>query len=252
MIHSMENETCQLLQWDTDFFGFRIAKVISGRLNEDLIKPVNNWCRQNRIDCLYLLIESDDIQSIRSAEDQDYRLVEVRINLERWLKTWNPITRPHIENNVLVRPIQPSDISTLLEIAKTAYIDSRFYFDKHFPEDKWQAYYATWVKKSCEGGAPIALTAIKNNEIVGYITGQIDKETPTKGQYELTGVRESARKAGVGQELFCSGIDEFVRRGVEYLWVSTQGRNVTTQRMIQRHGFLTRSCQLYYHKWFND
>ncbi len=87
--------------------------------------------------------------------------------------------------------------------------------------------------------------------MIGYITGLVDKENNT-GIYELTGVRESARRSGVGQELFRSGLDWYVRNNVPSIWVATQGRNVTTQRMIQRHGFLTKSCQLYYHKWFKE
>ena len=78
----------------------------------------------------------------------------------------------------------------------------------------------------------------------------IDKNTH-EGIYELTGVKESARKSGVGQELFRSGLDWYVRSGIESIWVATQGRNIPTQRMIQRNGFITRSCQFYYHRWFD-
>jgi hypothetical protein len=39
---------------------------------------------------------------------------------------------------------------------------------------------------------------------------------------------------------------------VPSIWVATQGRNVATRRMIQRHGILTKSCQPYYHKWLNQ
>jgi GNAT superfamily N-acetyltransferase len=128
-------------------------------------------------------------------------------------------------------------------------VDSRYYFDQNFSEEKWQSFYATWVKKSCEGGADLALVAEKDGDVVGYITGLVDQEK-NQAIYELTGVRESARRFGVGQELFRSGLDWFVNHSLDYIWVATQGRNVTTQRMILRHGFLTKSCQIYYHKWF--
>ena len=100
-------------------------------------------------------------------------------------------------------------------------------------------------------GPDLALAAVKDGEVIGYITGLVEKENNT-GIYDLTGVRESARRSGVGQELFRSGLDWCARNQVPSIWVATQGRNVATQRMIQRHGFLPKSCQLYYHKWFNQ
>lgn len=242
---------CLFLPWDTDFFGFRIARVNGSGLDHKTMGSINEWCKLNNIDCLYFLANADDRQSIRMVEDQRFRLVEVRLNLERWLKDWDPETRPKAAEDVLIRGVKAEDIPTLQEIARTSYIDSRYYFDEHFSEAKWQAYYATWVKNSCEGKAELALVAEKGGETVGYITGVLSKGKP-EAQYELTGVRESVRHSGVGQELFRSGLDWYVRHGIEYVWLSTQGRNVVTQRMVLRHGFLPKSCQLYYHKWFTD
>ncbi|MEW5869941.1 MAG: GNAT family N-acetyltransferase [Chloroflexota bacterium] len=247
-------EPCQLLQWDTEFFGYRIARLQADRLDAQILESVYAWSETHQIQGLYFLAVADDIHTIRLAEDHGFRLVEVRLNMERSLKDWDPLTRPKAAEDVLIRDIRPEDLPILQEIAATSYVDSRFYFDPHFSEDKWQAYYATWIKKSCQGaaagGADIALAAEKDGQVVGYITGLIDKNDPTQGQYELTGVRISARKSGVGQELFRSGLDRYVQHGVQRVWLATQGRNVPTQRMVQRNGFITRSCQLYYHKWF--
>jgi len=249
------NETsapCRYLDWDSEFFRRRIARVNASRLTPDFIQAVLEWNRQQRIECLYFLAEADDPQTVWLAQEYQFNLVEIRFTLERSLKDWNPETRPRAADpDVLIRPVQVEDIPVLQDIARTSYVDSRYYFDRNFSEQDWQAYYATWVKKSCTGGADLALAAEKDGEVIGYITGLVDQENQT-GVYELTGVRESARRSGVGQELFRSGLDWYVRQGVPGIWVATQGRNVTTQRMIQRHGFLTKSCQLYYHKWFKD
>jgi ribosomal protein S18 acetylase RimI-like enzyme len=244
-------EPCLFLQWDTDFFGRRIGRVNSSQLDEKLVEAIYAWSEQNHIDCLYFLADADDIDTIRLAEELDFRLVEIRLNMERGLTDWDPATRPHTAPEIHIRRGKLEDIPRLQEIARYSYYDSRFYFDRCFPEASWQAYYATWVKKSFEGGAQIALVAEHKGEIVGYITGLIDQQDSTRGQYELTGVDPQARNMGVGSELFRSGIDRFVQAGVQYVWLATQGRNIPTQRMVQRNGFITRSCQLYFHKWFS-
>lgn len=246
----MNEELCQFLEWDTEFFGRRIARVNGHRLDPSRAAAIQVWCEANAIDCLYFLAEGDDPQTIHLAEAEGFRLMEVRLIYDRSLKDWDPLTRPKAPAGISTRPARPEDVPALLPIARTSYVDSRFYFDSNFPEEQWQNYYATWVTKSCSGGAPVALVAEKDGEIVGYITGQIDKENPQTGIYELTGVAHEARQAGVGHELFRAGLDEFVRLGVTYVWLATQGRNIPTQRMVQRNGFATRACQLYFHKWF--
>ncbi|MCX6993631.1 MAG: GNAT family N-acetyltransferase [Kiritimatiellaeota bacterium] len=247
----MTSEPCQFLQWDTDFFGFRIARAAVPALDSRIIKEIYNWCANQRIACLYFIAGAEDRQTIRQAESNGFRLVEIRLNVERSLRDWNPDTRPRTAADVLIRGAKPADVPICQDIARTSYVDSRYYFDEHFSEEKCQAYYATWVKKSLEGGVELALVAEKNNEVVGYITGVLSKDKP-EARYELTGVRETARKTGVGQELFRAGLDWFVRHNIEHVWLATQGRNVPTQRMVQRSGFITRSCLLYYHKWFGE
>lgn len=240
----------QFLEWDTNFFGFRIGRANINRLDNASLALLHQWQRENQIQCLYFLANADDRDTIALAEQEGFHLVEVRLIFERSLKDWQPQSRPIAAEGVIIRPAQAADIPALREIAMNSYVDSRFYFDRRFPENKWQEYYAFWVKKSCEGGAELALVAEMNGEIVGYITGQVDR-TKSEAMYELTGVKESVRRLGVGQELFRSGLDWYVQQGIAYVWLATQGRNVVTQRMVQRNGFITRACQLYYHKWFD-
>ncbi len=244
-----DSSPCQFLEWDSHFFGFRIGKITQNRLDDAALAEIYTWGREHAIQCLYFLCEASDRQSVALAEQQGFHLVEVRLIYERFLQDWQPEKRPRA-SEVTIRPAQETDIPALQEIAKTSYIDSRFYFDQRFPVSKWQEYYAHWVQKSCRGGAELALVAEKEGEILGYITGRADY-SQGEGMYELTGVKESARRSGVGQELFRSGLDWYVAHGITYVWLATQGRNIPTQRMIQRNGFLTKACWLYYHKWFD-
>lgn len=243
---------CQFLEWDSNFFQFRIGKVNQSHLDEDEIQEIMQWCHDERIDCLYFLAASDNPQTIRLAEEHGFQMVEIRMIMERKLQNWRQHTPQHQETNLIIRHPRPEDIPTLEKIAAFSYIDSRFYFDQRFDSQKWQAYYSTWVRKSCSGSADLALVAEKSNEVVGYITGNLNKDNPHEGIYELTGVAPEARRSGVGQELFCSGLDWFADHGVETVWLATQGRNIPTQRMVQRNGFITRDCQIYYHLWVDS
>ena len=86
----MTNEPCVFLQWDTDFFGFKVARVNGHNLDVEKIKDIYRWCEDYEIECLYFLAGSDDPKTIRCAEDHNFRLVEVRVNMDSSLKNWDP------------------------------------------------------------------------------------------------------------------------------------------------------------------
>lgn len=247
----MNPEICTFLDWDTNFFERRIARLNARRLDAETLAAVEAWCAEQSIDCLYFQADSDDPQTIRLAQQHAFQLVEVRLIFERRLKDWDPETRLRASEEALIRPARPTDIPTVQAIAQNSYVDSRYYFDPHFGEAQWQAYYRTWVKNSLEGRAEMALVAEREEQVVGYITG-VPSPDRREMMYELTGVDPAERRSGVGQELFRSGMDWCQRRGIGSIWLATQGRNIATQRMVQRNGFITRACSLYYHRWFRD
>jgi len=245
----LADELCTFLQWDTDFFEHRIGRLNASRLDATTLAQVEAWCAREHIECLYFQADSNHPPTIRLAQCCGFELVEVRLIFERHLKDWEPQTRLKGSETALIRPADRADIPAVQAIAQNSYVDSRFYFDYRFAETKWQAYYRTWVKNSLEGRAEMALVAEQGGQIVGYITG-VPAKDKSEMMYELTGVDPAVRRSGIGQELFRSGMDWCVQHGIESIWVATQGRNVPTQRMIQRNGFITRNCFLYYHRWF--
>lgn len=246
----MNPEICTFLDWDTSFFARRIARLNPRRLDAETLAAAEAWCAEQSIDCLYFQADSDDPSTIQLAQQHAFQLVEVRLVFERSLKDWDPETRPRASDEVVIRPARPEDIPAVQAIAQNSYVDSRYYFDPHFAESHWQAYYRTWVKNSLEGRAEMCLAAERAGQVVGYITG-VPSADRSEMMYELTGVDPVERRSGVGQELFRSGMDWCRRRGIESIWLATQGRNIATQRMVQRNGFLTRACSLYYHRWFH-
>ncbi len=244
----MSPEYCTFLDWDTDFFGVRIGKLTAPRLDAAILSDVDAWCTKETIDCLYYQAPANDPGTIQLAEKAGFQLVEVRLIFERHLDDWEPGKRPHLDDGTIIRAARLSDLPAVQDIAQGSYIDSRFYFDRRFTETCWQAYYRTWVRKSLEGGAEMALVAEKDGQLLGYITG-VPTPDRTEMMYELTGVNLTVRRGGVGQELFRSGMDWCVQHGIPYIWLATQGRNIATQRMVQRNGFITKACYLYYHRW---
>jgi Acetyltransferases len=239
-------DLCHHLQWDSDFFGYKIGRVNSSRLDQESIVVIDEWCLSNSIDCLYFLGEADDPLTVRIAEDHGFRFLDIRVTLEN--KTG--ITLPLNESGAgcRIRRFSSEDLPALKAMAQRNHRYSRFYFDSNFPVSCCDALYEKWIEKSCDGYAQNVLVAEIKAEPVGYLSCHL--LSPNKGKIGLFGVDEKHQGQGIGQMLIDGSLKWFAKNGADRVAVATQGRNIRVQRLYQRRGFQTKSTQLWYHKWF--
>ena len=239
---------CLILDWDSGFFGRKIAQVAVNTLNVAQMEQIMTWCSIQKIDCLYFLSEADHAESVRLAEDNGFRLVDIRITLEKKLQDVQTVQGQ--DPRYAVRMCRREDAPALRAIAKTSYHDSRFYYDSKFPRHLCDSLYETWIEKSCEGYADAVLVTEFERQPKGYISCHLLGEQ--KGKIGLIGVAADSQGKGLGHVLIRESLRWFSQHGVEQVTVVTQGRNFTAQRLYEEFGFLTKSVQLWYHRWFDS
>jgi dTDP-4-amino-4,6-dideoxy-D-galactose acyltransferase len=236
-------DPCQLLKWDSEFFGVRTARVNDTILDVERFQQVLAWCADHQIQFLYLLVDANHPGTVRLAEEHRFHFMDIRLTL-------NITDFSQVEvNDAAIRPHQPADVAALKQIARVSHRDSRFYADEHIAHELSDRLYEIWLENSCNGYAQQVLVAIDQSVPVGYITCHLDG---THGQIGLLGVSASAQSKGFGSRLIASALAWFAQKGVEDVSVVTQGRNVRAQRVYQRNGFMTESVQLWYHRWFEE
>jgi len=240
---------CQFLEWDTAFFGARIGRINASQLDIEGLRDAERWAQSHQIDCLYFLAAADHAETIRLVETHGYQMQDIRMTFEQRLN--HPLAHPAAVDAVRFRHYQPGDLAALDETARSGYIHSRFYNDPHFSDAQASQLYATWLYNSCEEGfADAVVIAEWAGRAAAYVTCHLHHETQT-GSIGLVGVAEAARGQKLGLRLVQFALTWFQEQGMEQVTVVTQGRNVAAQRLYQRCGFLTRSVQLWYHKWFD-
>ena len=79
----MPDSICDYLPWDSSFFGLRVARLAPTCLSVNNLSDALEWCRLNRIDCLYFLGVSDHSEAARLAEGANFQFVDVRVTLTR-------------------------------------------------------------------------------------------------------------------------------------------------------------------------
>jgi dTDP-4-amino-4,6-dideoxy-D-galactose acyltransferase len=241
-------EVCRRLDWDSDFFGLRIGRLIPNLLTPETLSEAVTWCAAQGIDCLYFLADPADADTVRLAESNGFRLVDIRVTLENQLNNHRD-TSTEIPN-ILIRHCVLEDVPALRAIARTCHRDSRFYYDANFPKSLCDYLYETWIEKSCHGYAQAVFVAELHKQPVGYITCHLVGEG--EGQIGLFGVSSDAQGSGLGCTLLNEALRWFAGQGRRRIMVVTQGRNCRAQRLYQRSGFVTRSVELWYHRWFSE
>jgi RimJ/RimL family protein N-acetyltransferase len=241
----MSSPVCEYLDWDSEFFGRRIARVNAPRLTEKSIADVDAWCSAHRIECLYFLADSADRPTARLAQENGFRLVDVRITLE--VRSTKACGLGDSTAAGAIRRATEADIDALKAIARRSHRDTRFYYDGNFPVQRCDELYETWIEKSCRGWAENVLVAANEGEIEGYISCHV--RTAGIGQIGLVGVAEKAQGKGLGTELVMSALRWFSEQEIEAVSVVTQGRNARAQRLYQKCGLTTRSVELWFHRW---
>ncbi len=236
---------CQLLEWDTQFFGRRIAQLTADQLDTTATAAALAWCSDQQIDGLYLLCDLADTPSIRQAELNGFQLMDLRHTLA-WSGAGATISA--VESTPGVRLAAAQDIDKLAAIARVSHHDSRFYADPQFSRDQCDALYATWIEQSCAGYADMVFVSGAVGAPQGYIS--CHRTAPSSGKIGLLAIDAAARGRGLAIQLIRAAQRWFIQHGLVDVTVVTQGRNVPAQRLYQRCGFVTRSQQLWYHAWF--
>lgn len=240
-----DNILFQYLDWDSNFFGVRIARINSNRLIEETLKEANSWCAANKIDCLYLLADTDDDMTVLQAESGNFHLVDLRMTFQKQIADSDNVPT----NDNRIRLCKSQDIEELRLIARKNHSDTRFYFDRHFSHELCDELYATWIERSCENFADAVFVVDHDGEAGGYISCHLREGNV--GQIGLVGVGPTLQGKGIGTLLVGHAVNWFATQGMRKVTVVTQGRNVAAQRLYQKRGFLTQSVQLWYHKWYN-
>jgi dTDP-4-amino-4,6-dideoxy-D-galactose acyltransferase len=232
------SEPAELLPWDSEHFGVRIARAAAGGLDPG---KLDRWCGEHAVDCVYLLADAEDRDTLAGAAAAGFAVVDVRLTFDR------PAPAAPAAAAEGVRPAHADDLPALRAIARRAYTDSRFYFDRRFPRQRCDALYERWIERSVDGGADAVLVGETDRRAAGYVTCL--RGDAGTGSIGLVGVAEAARGRGLGGRLVAAALGWFAGQGVERVEVVTQGRNVAAQRLYQAHGFRTRRVEVSFHRW---
>lgn len=239
-------ENVRFLEWDSNFFGKRIGRVNGSNLSCEKARQINEWAKQNKIDCLYFLASPDEDATIACAEQDGYHLVDLRVSLSANIRNFS-FTE---DQSQCIRFAGESDIPVLKAIAGINHTNTRFFMDPHFDREKCREMYEIWIEKCVREPNSRVFVWDDGGQAVAYVTAGL--ELDNTGDIALVGLAPAWQGKGIGPQLISAAFSYFAFNQAFTVTTATQGRNIHALKLYQRAGFSIQSIELWYHKWFGN
>lgn len=230
-----------MLDWDSSFFGLRIARYARDGMSEVQSAAVESWCSSNSVDCLYFLADPGDCVSLGSAHRLGMRVAGIRAELRA-----ETARIQASETSGSVRRALPSDIPPLESLASEIHTSSRFFVDPGFGRARASAMFASWIWNCFTDPRCTLLVAGNAGEPGGYCS---IRERAGEGVIELLGVAPANRSGGLGRALVAAASGVLRDAGLGDVSVVTQAGAAGALGFYERLGFVTERVGIWLHYW---
>lgn len=236
------NECCEILDWDSNFFGYKVCKVKieieeAGDLDSVLEKMVSEQCT-----LAYYLSKNMISTILKQSPVLNIVLVDRKTV---FIKTIN--ANGNLSNKSVSIYTDEVPNQALLQLAVQAGKYSRFFIDKKIGEEKAAELYELWMINSVNKSiAKEILVYNESNNPVGFVTLG-DKKG--RGDIGIIAVDKNCRGKGIGKILMLEAENWFLRNGYKSVQVVTQGDNTAACNLYSNYGYEIESVEFFYHIW---
>jgi len=236
----------EMLDWDSAFFGFKVARIIPPSLAADKLAGVLTQLRQQQVTLAYWFSVDDD-SSRKVAAEHDGFFVGTRVTYTSALNPTPPSSAAEAITSYQAADVVPE----LASLALAAGEYSRFRVDPQFPAEKFKALYATWLRRSVQKEIADDILVWKDPE--GKIGGMVTVgQKEGRGDIGLIAVAPEFRGHHVGQDLLEAAQLSLVGRGLRLVQVVTQGENISACRLYEKCGYQREKTESVFHFWLNS
>lgn len=237
----------QILNWDSIFFGYKIAKIVASNLNQDELKNLLTKFNNLNIKLVYWFIDPADERSNEAAKNNKGFLADAKITYKISLSNYNfqKLDNQHLQS-YLDKPINEN----ILSLALQSGFYSRYKQDKKFIHNEFIRLYTTWIERSLNGEiAKDVIVYLDNESEKGLVTLEVKDNY---GNIGLLAVDKKYRGKSIGKQLISAALIKFRAYGINKVKVTTQKKNIAACKFYEKIGFVKESVQNIYHFWLNE
>jgi len=230
------NNLLQILEWDTKFFGFKVAKLESLILDSKLLRKVIEKAHKENIKCIYCLSNSKNEDLLKTL---GFNKIDEKIEFS------NIIRHNNDENELDIKEAREEDISAIKRIASNAFRGkTRFYKDNHFNLKKVDELYELWIDKLINDENSTIIIIKKNDKIIGFNGISLKNG---EGRIDLIAVDKKYKNKGYGSLLVKQAYKFF-----DQLNLKKKNEMKVTGKRIYLRTLTENDVTQRYYSWIND
>lgn len=238
-------DSLKLLEWDTTFFGFPVARIVNPQARSEELQEALSQMQRRQIPLAYWNADSPSPETHRQAVSLGATLVDEKLTFVAHL-----IKRPAhpLPGIPIVEPYRDGmPLSDLKQLAVDSSMYSRFVVDARFPRDTARAMFEEWMIRSLNKTVADEVLLIRQeSNVVGMVT---IAQVGNGGSIGLLAVAERCRGRQFGHALICAAQRWCRDRDLTEIRVVTQQANVAAQRLYYKCGFELEKTEVCYHLW---
>jgi dTDP-4-amino-4,6-dideoxy-D-galactose acyltransferase len=237
--------SCQIkiLNWDTNFFGYRIASVNAQNMTRSDLKNIIKQLKSENFRLAYCFVDPGDLVSNSSMKETSVFLADEKVTFHRSLK--DRTTSGSIENIEPYKLNFVTDKLKLLALQSGEY--SRFRLDPQLKNGEFEKLYTEWIEKSVSKAISDEILIFSdNNSLDGFITLSVRGQV---GSIGLVAVDEEVRGKSIGKKLLSASFGYFADKGADRAEVVTQLGNAGACGFYKSCGFEIKNIVNIYHLW---
>lgn len=232
----------QLLEWDTEFFGYGIAKLIADEISVESIKKNIEAGKNNRAKLVYIFTKPTDNISNDTANSVSAKLVDQKVTYHIHIPAETAATDSHIEN---FNGSVPS--AKLIDLAIQSGLYSRYKVDENFRNNEFEKLYIKWIENSVNKQiADHTLIYKEDGNELGFVTLKLKEGF---GEIGLIAVDETSRGKSIGKKLVIAVMNILREKNIMELEVATQKNNKDACNFYEKVGFKENRTENIYHIW---
>jgi len=229
----------EILQWDTDFFGYTVAKINYPILNINNCVDVIELLKKNKVVLGYYF--SSESLSLYKVPGYKIKLVDKKITYSK-NNNLSAVFSPNVrffESKIVTQEL------INLSIQSGEY--SRFKKDRRIKKEKFEEMYRLWIINSVNKKiADAVLVSEEKNKIIGSVTLAEKSNAASIG---IIAVDRNYRGKGIGKSLMISAESWAVSKGLRSVEVDTQKANKGACNFYESCGYSMTRLKYVYHFW---
>jgi dTDP-4-amino-4,6-dideoxy-D-galactose acyltransferase len=229
------------LPWDTEFFGYRIARVTPESDERSAFDRILETINSEQVRLTYFFVSPDAPDLNRMITDSGGLLVDQKLTFSK-----RPGKHAGYANEITEYQGRGEE-KELLELALHAGTYSRFRLDVNFKNGEFARLYQRWLQESLNGTIAFkVLVSRVQGKISGLLTLGVKDDYADIG---LLSVDKECSGMGIGTDLVSYADNLACLKQYDKIKVVTQKQNERACRLYRKCGFEVESEVNIYHLW---